>query len=194
MLGDPENQANLKKTLAAMPRMVEETHQTIALFKQTVSSVQGAVEQADTNLENLTHVTEPLGRKTASIVTKLDSTMSNMYSLSQELNTFVKLMNKKDGTINKLASDPELYENLNRSATAMNVLLKNLQPIMHDARVFSDKIARHPELMGVGGALKGSSGFKEATYSEPQQRSSSNIRQTSGRLPTSAALRKSRRQ
>jgi phospholipid/cholesterol/gamma-HCH transport system substrate-binding protein len=38
--------------------------------------------------------------------------------------------------------------------------MKNLDLVMKDLRVFSDKIARHPELIGAGGALRGSSGLK----------------------------------
>jgi phospholipid/cholesterol/gamma-HCH transport system substrate-binding protein len=42
-----------------------------------------------------------------------------------------------------------------------------------DLRIFSDKVARHPELIGVSGALKGSSGLKDPPPETP-------IRQTSG--------------
>jgi phospholipid/cholesterol/gamma-HCH transport system substrate-binding protein len=41
------------------------------------------------------------------------------------------------------------------------MILRNLEPIMHDLRIFSDKVARHPELIGVSGALRGSSGLKD---------------------------------
>ena len=45
------------------------------------------------------------------------------------------------------------------------VLLKNLEPVIRDLRIFSDKVARHPELLGVGGVLKGSAGVKEVPRS-----------------------------
>ena len=35
-----------------------------------------------------------------------------------------------------------------------------LPPIVNDARVFTDKIARHPEVLGVRGAIKKSPGIK----------------------------------
>jgi phospholipid/cholesterol/gamma-HCH transport system substrate-binding protein len=31
---------------------------------------------------------------------------------------------------------------------------------VRDLKIFSDKVARHPEIIGVGGALRGSSGLK----------------------------------
>ena len=44
---------------------------------------------------------------------------------------------------------------------SLSMLLKNLQPIVQDMRVFTDKVARRPELLGVGGALRPSSGLKD---------------------------------
>jgi len=35
-----------------------------------------------------------------------------------------------------------------------------LKPILNDARNFTDKIARHPELLGVRGAIKKDTGMK----------------------------------
>jgi phospholipid/cholesterol/gamma-HCH transport system substrate-binding protein len=154
LIGNPSYQENLRKTLEAMPVLVTETHQTIAAVKQTV-------EKVNQNLSNLNNITKPLARHTTSIVTRLDSTIGNFESLSRELNDFAQLVNKKDGSIQRFASDPQLYRNLNRSAESLAVLLKNIEPILRDVRIFSDKVARHPELIGVSGAFKGSSGLKD---------------------------------
>ena len=154
IMGDPQNQENLRKTLAAIPVLVEETRQTVATVKR-------AVEAASENLENLTDVTEPLAKRTASIVTKLDATMTNLESLTGEMNQFARLVNNGEGSLKRFASDPQLYRNMNQSAASLAVLLKNLEPVVKDLRIFSDKVARHPELIGVGGALRGSSGLKE---------------------------------
>ena len=153
-VGDPQNQENLRKTLAAMPEMIAETHKTI-------TAVKTAVEAAGENLKNLKDVTGPLAKRSVSIVTKLDDTMTNLESLTGELNQFAHLVNDGDGTIKRLAADPELYENMNRSAASLAILLTKLQPVVADLRIFSDKVARHPELIGVSGAIKGSSGIKD---------------------------------
>ena len=153
-VADPRNQENLRKTLDAMPQMVAETRQAIA-------AVRSAVEKADANLENLRGVTEPLAARSTSIVVKLDNTLTHLESLSGELDTAAQLIAKKDGTLHQFVANPELYQHLAASAASLSVLLKNMEPIAHDMRIFSDKVARHPELMGVGGYLKGSSGLKE---------------------------------
>ncbi|MGH7130067.1 MAG: MlaD family protein, partial [Planctomycetaceae bacterium] len=140
IVADPRNQENLRRTLAALPAMIYETRETIA-------AVRLAVAKADQNLANLAEVTGPLADRSTSIVTRLDMTLANLQSVSDELNTFVHLVVHEEGTAHKLATDPALYDNLNRSAEAMTLLLQNLEPVLRDVRIFSDKIARHPELM-----------------------------------------------
>ncbi|MDG2391351.1 MAG: MlaD family protein [Planctomycetaceae bacterium] len=160
LLGDPENQANLKRTLAALPRLTEETGRTIATVKATVETINQAAGKIDQNLANLNEVTKPLAQHSKSIIIRLDGSLANLQSVTKELDTFVKLTNTEEGSLRKLAVDPELYDNLNRSAIQLAILLKNADPLVKDLQIFSDKIARHPELIGVGGALKGSSGLK----------------------------------
>jgi len=55
-----------------------------------------------------------------------------------------------------------LRQTLGTDAAAANVknLSGDLRPIVDDIRVFSDKIARHPESLGVRGALDRRPGLK----------------------------------
>ena len=154
IVGNPQNQKNLRETLASMPLLMKETHATI-------KSVRNAIQKAEANLDNIQHVTNPLAKHSVSIVTKLDNSLGNLESLTSELDGFVQLATKEGGTIQKLVSDPKLYQNMNQSAESLSILMNNLEPIMRDVRIFSDKIARHPELIGVGGVFKGSSGLKD---------------------------------
>lgn len=153
MLGDPQNQENLRRTLASLPEMVEDT-------RLAIQTIRSAVTKMDENMANLRDVTTPLARHSESIVAKLDSSVGSLEMLLAELNHFSRALTKPDGSLHLLVSDPQLYRNLNQSAAALQILLKNLDPILKDVRVFSDKVARHPELIGVGGALRGSSGLK----------------------------------
>jgi phospholipid/cholesterol/gamma-HCH transport system substrate-binding protein len=101
------------------------------------------------------------------MVAKLDSSLGSLDSLLAELNRFAKIVNSEDGSLQKFTSDPALYENLDKSSQSLAVLLKNLEPIMRDLREFSDKIARNPELLGVGGALRPSNGVKDQELLQP---------------------------
>jgi len=163
LIGDPQTQENLRKTMNALPVLADETQRTVA-------AVRVAVQKMDENLSNLNAVTAPLAKNGVTLATRIENTLANVETLSEELTQFAKMVNSPEGTIHKLAADPQLYVNLNRSAESASMLLRNLEPVIRDLRVFSDKVARHPELIGVSGALRGSSGLKDPEDASAPQR------------------------
>ena len=154
VIGDPQTVANLRKALAGLPQIVGETQATISAMRKTVGTI-------NNNLVNLENVTEPLGKHTTSIVVRLDNSLANLEVLTKELRMISQAATRNDGSFQKFLSDPTLYRNLERSSEAMTVLLQNMNPVIRDMRVFADKVARHPELIGVAGAISPSSGLKD---------------------------------
>jgi phospholipid/cholesterol/gamma-HCH transport system substrate-binding protein len=110
-----------------------------------------------------------VGKRGEQMVAKLDSSLTSLDQLMSELNHFAKLVNTKDGSMQKFASDPSLYDNLDRSSQSLAVLLKNAEPVLRDLREFSDKVARNPEILGVGGAVRPSGGLKDSEVLNPQK-------------------------
>lgn len=153
IVGDPATQEGLRDTITALPAMVQET-------QAAIRSIRGAIGKADAALGNIAKVTGPLAERSESISASLDKSLGSLETLLAELSKFSRLLNDPDGSLRLLATDPELYRNMNRSASSLSTLLNNLQPIIGDMRVLSDKLARHPELLGVSGAMKGSNGLK----------------------------------
>jgi phospholipid/cholesterol/gamma-HCH transport system substrate-binding protein len=179
ILGDPTNQENLRRTLESVPVLIEDTRAVIA-------AVRTSVQAADENLANLAEATGPLADRSASITTRLDNTLANLESLSAELKDFAHLANSENSTFRALATDPSLYRNLDRSAESLSLLLTNLEPVLRDMRIFSDKIARHPELMGLGGALApsdGSKGVQPASHEMPAQPGAARVGSSRSALP-----------
>lgn len=160
LIADPQLQADLRKAAASLPVITEEARMTIA-------AARGSIQQINSNLETIHQATIPLATESNVIVRNLSGSLIQLESLLTELNQFSKLLNSEQGSLQKFAADPELYRNLNRSALSLSVLLQNLEPTMRDIRIFSDRIARHPELLGVSGAMKGSSGLKEVPEIQP---------------------------
>lgn len=163
ILDDPVAQANLKRTIASLPTMVEDA-------QLTIRSVRGAVTGIDATMQNLTAATEPLAKHAPTLTNSLGRSLFQLEAALKDVSRLAGVLAKEDGSIAKMAGDPALYENLNSSAQSLAILLRNLDPVIRDLRVFSDKVARHPELLGVRGAIKGSSGIKQAGYEEsPRQ-------------------------
>lgn len=168
VVGDPEAQQALHDTLVAMPQLVKETQGTIAETRGAVASSRLVLDSVNKNLVNLTQLTEPIGKRGEDMVEKLDNSLASLDTLLTELSAFAKLVNSSEGSLQKFASDPSLYDNLDRSTLSMAVLLKNVEPILRDLHEFSDKVARNPELLGVGGAVRPSAGLKDSEILNPK--------------------------
>lgn len=159
IVGDPKTQAALQQTAQSLPRLVNDTRETIVVARTTLESMQR-------NLQNLESVTDPLAKKGTDMIARVDTSLANLDRLLADASRFVRVLNTQDGTLQKLASDPQLYDNLNRSSQLMNVLLRGIEPIVQDMREFSDKVARRPEILGVGGAIQPSNGLRDTELIE----------------------------
>lgn len=152
-IADPQAQENMRKTLAALPRMTDDAVQTIQAIRQ-------AVEKAELLFGNINEMTTPLAKRSNSIAVRLDSSIASLETLLKELALFSKTINGENGSLALLAKDPQLYRNLTESAASLSLIMRNLEPTMKDLRIFADKIARHPEKLGVGGVVKPDTGIK----------------------------------
>jgi phospholipid/cholesterol/gamma-HCH transport system substrate-binding protein len=159
IVGDPKTQAALQQTAQSLPRLVSDTRETIVVARTTLESMQR-------NLQNLESVTDPLAKKGTDMIARVDTSLANLDRLLADASRFVRVLNTQDGTLQKLASDPQLYDNLNRSSQLLNVLLRGIEPIVQDMREFSDKVARRPEILGVGGAIQPSNGLRDTELIE----------------------------
>jgi len=146
ILGDEAMQEQLKNGLHEIPEVVQHT-------RDTLTEIQIAVKNADRNLQNLEGFTGPLGEHGADIVNRLDSSLAKFEDVMSQFDNFTGQLNSQEGTIGQLINNPALYNNLNRAAINIERVTTQLQPIMGDIRIFSDKIARDPAQLGLAGAL-----------------------------------------
>jgi phospholipid/cholesterol/gamma-HCH transport system substrate-binding protein len=153
LIGGPEIRENIQKAAADLPRVLNDVSGALGSMRQTF-------EAADRNLQNVEGLTKPLGEKGAKLIETVDRAANQLDTVLAELTTFSKSLNSPEGTIGQLLNDPTLYQQINEAATNINQLSYELKPIIKDARAFTDKVSRHPELLGVRGALRPSSGIK----------------------------------
>jgi phospholipid/cholesterol/gamma-HCH transport system substrate-binding protein len=153
VMGDPKARANIKETLDGLPQVLSD-------LRTTVQGMGTTVDSADRNLRNLEGLTRPLGERGAGMVAQIDTTIGRLDEVLQQAAFFTKALNESDGTLGLLVRDPRVYQDLAAAAANVKNLSRELRPIVDDIRVFSDKIARHPEQLGVRGALDRRPGLK----------------------------------
>ncbi len=153
VMGDPQARANLKQTLNSLPDVITD-------LRTTVQGIGETVDTADRNLRTLEGLTKPLGERGEGMVAQINQTIGRLDETLQQAAMFTKALNESQGTLGKLVRDPQVYNDLAQAAGNVNRLTKELRPIVDDVRVFTDKIARHPEQLGVRGALDRRPGLK----------------------------------
>lgn len=153
IVGDPQLQANLRKSLDQMPIVLSD-------LNQAVTSIRTTVDSADRNLRNLEGLTKPLGDRGPQLVANVESATAQLEVVLEKLTVFGDNLSSPDGTLGRLINNPELYDQLNQVVTNINDLSTQLRPIVRDVRTFTDKVARHPEVLGVRGAIRPSPGIK----------------------------------
>lgn len=154
LVGDDELNRQLKEALDGLP-------ETITQSRLLIDELRSVAGRADRNLENLEGFTEPLGQRGEQLVANLEDTTENLNLLVSQLAQFGRRVNESEGSLGRIINDPDLYQNLNEAAANVRDLTARLRPIVEDARVFADKIARDPGRIGVKGALnRNQSGIK----------------------------------
>ena len=84
-----------------------------------------------------------------------------------DLSGFTRGFGRGDGTLQRLLSDPSLYNHLDEAACLVTRSLPRLDRVLGDLEVFADKLARHPEAIGLGGVVRPSTGLKDGPASPP---------------------------
>jgi phospholipid/cholesterol/gamma-HCH transport system substrate-binding protein len=146
---NPENQRNLAEAL-------RRTNETMA--------------RANDVMINLQRATQPLAERSPTIIRNLDEGSDKLNKTMTELQDFLRAATRADGTLGRLVNDPSLYNHLDEAACMMTRMLPRVDRILRDVETFADKIARHPESLGLGGVVRPATGLKEApTYHYPGQ-------------------------
>jgi ABC-type transporter Mla subunit MlaD len=164
-----ENQKNLAATLKNA-RAGTENLESIArnaeeLMKEgraTVKRLNESLVKADEVLVNLNQATKPLAERSDRITKNLDESAVKLNQTLNDVRELMKVFNQGDGTLQKLLSDPALYNHADDILCALRAMMPRVDRALRDLEVFADKIARHPESLGVGGAVRPSAGLKES--------------------------------
>lgn len=154
IIGDKQIQEKLKQSLNELPDVIHDTREAVNGFKTTLQT-------ADRNLQNMEGLTRPLGQRGPQLVETIDRTMAKLDNILTDMEQFSAGINDPNGSLGQLINNPELYQRVNSAVANVENLTRQLQPVVRDAREFSNKIARHPELLGVRGAISPSTGAKQ---------------------------------
>ena len=173
----PENRKQINELLKNVNNVAVYIVRITTSLGNLLDSVEKTVKNIDllavaslAVVTDIRSITNPLALKSQSIVDSVTESADQLNKTLKEVRQLLQTFGVGNGSIQKLLSDPNLYQNLDLASSSLARIMSRAEKITRDLEVFSDKIARRPELIGVGGAIRGSSGLKDAPAGLPTYR------------------------
>jgi phospholipid/cholesterol/gamma-HCH transport system substrate-binding protein len=117
--------ANSQATTEALNMMLRQNQRNLNDITSNISLLTASLRQTERQINklavNLTEITDTLKRVE---ITKL---VNNANSAVSELEATVAKMNSTEGSMGKFMNDDQVYNNLNRSTEALDLLLRDIQ-------------------------------------------------------------------
>jgi len=164
-----ENKKNVNAILKNVNAGSEDLTKTIRLAailldraEGTLKELNGRLAEAKGLIANFDKASKPIADNAEPVMKNIALAAENLSKTLIDARAAIAAFNKSDGTVGKILNDPQLYNQLVDAASNLNRTLIRAEKIAKDLEVFADKVARKPETIGIGGALRPSTGLKEA--------------------------------
>ncbi len=164
LVSDPSIKTTLSTVSQRLPELLTKADRVMEQTESMFATFEGVGQAAEGAIRNVEEFTEPFGQQGDEIVADVRLTIGNLNSLMADLQGVAATVNRVaariengDGTLAKLIDDDDLYYSITDSVRSVETLVRRLQPVVEDARVFSDKLARSPGSI-VRDAITGSRG------------------------------------
>lgn len=159
VIGDPQTQQRLGEAMRKLPDTLDNMNRTFhsadeslrAFSRRTGPDQRTAVERmvetielTDRALRKFSESTDP---SKPPPVDQIADAVTNINEITRLLRQVLDRIDRGDGSIGALLNDRQLYDRLNRAARNVEQVTRDIRPIVQDAKVFSDKISRHPGVL-----------------------------------------------
>ncbi len=152
---------NTSKASESFPSISRNTDEFLKESGNSLQRFNATMTRVDDLTQNLQKITKPLADRGDTVARNLDESLDRLNRTLTDVRQLVQAVGQSDGTFNKLLTDPSLYNNLDAVACQAAKAAPLISLILKDVETFTDKLARHPESIGLGGVVRPGSGLKD---------------------------------
>jgi|GEM_PF-266941 len=102
------------------------------------------------------------GARVGLLLKDLDEAILGINDFTGEVRGLFKNLFEGEGGIRKLLNDPTIYYRIDQILAGVAQQLPTIGRILSNVEIFADKLARHPESLGLGGVVRPGSGIKDS--------------------------------
>jgi phospholipid/cholesterol/gamma-HCH transport system substrate-binding protein len=158
---------NTSKASESFPSISRNTDEFLKESGNSLQRFNATMTRVDDLTQNLQKITKPLADRGDTVARNLDESLDRLNRTLTDVRQLVQAVGQSDGTFNKLLTDPSLYNNLDAVACQAAKAAPLISLILKDVETFTDKLARHPESIGLGGVVRPGSGLKDPPSPSP---------------------------
>ncbi|MFM7151322.1 MAG: MlaD family protein [Gemmataceae bacterium] len=150
----------LNDSLAKIDKPLDDLQKAMADFSRVSKDVSRFLEGAQKVIDDAQRVSKPLAERADAITRNVDESLCKINETLSDVRGLMRTIDRSDGLLKKLITDPSLYNNIDAAAVMVVKMVPRLDHILKDFEIFADKLARHPESIGLGGVVRPGSGLK----------------------------------
>lgn len=169
-----ENIARLNATLAnvrtasdSFPKIAQnvtdvsdQAKTTVRQLNETLKQVEKPLADFQKTMADVQRITKPLGDRAGQITKNVDEALEKLNQTLGDVRALMSALDRADGTLKKILTDPSLYNNIDAMVVNFLKMVPRFERIVKDFETFADKLARHPEAIGLGGVVRPGDGLK----------------------------------
>jgi ABC-type transporter Mla subunit MlaD len=167
----PENQKETAELLKNLNGIAVSIIKLSGGFQAVLDETEKAVKNFDARtatipdaLNDVRGAVRPFGTRSEALTKDVSEAAAQLNLVLTDVRGLIQTFSRENGTAQRLLTDPTLFNNLDTAASSLARVLARAERIASDLEVFADKVARRPELIGVGGAVRPSSGLKDSPF------------------------------
>ncbi len=130
IVGDPENQANIKATLANLSKVSAQAPELADFLKATLAQARATLEKTDAALQTTSAAVDKASANLDRIWPKLMDDADKLATLLTALNRIASKLETAEGSAGKLLNDPKLYNNLLEITSQLTSLTKEFRVLV----------------------------------------------------------------
>jgi len=176
LLSDGDIHENIRSATEQFPDTLLQIRNSLDNFnafsresRMTLTHISQTFDKAETNLDLLQNFTEALGEEGPEILKSVARTSQRLEGVFNDISSLMNALKNPDGSLGQLINNPELYSSIQQTIANVEDISEVLKPIVSDFRVFSDKLARDPGVIGVRGLISPASPLKGLPFGRPGQ-------------------------
>jgi ABC-type transporter Mla subunit MlaD len=153
---------NVREGSNHLPSMARNADKLLEESRGTLRRLDTTLQRAEEFMGNIQQVTKPFSERGGTITKNLDESLDKLNRTLGDVRALIQAIGESNGTVSKLLKDPSLYNHIDDAICLVLRTLPRLDRILENIEIFSDKLARHPESIGLGGVVRPSSGLKDS--------------------------------